>query len=137
MTMVRRLAVILAVLVAATVVTGCGGPRVGVVASTRVLKESVLALRFQAQLDEREKAMAADLRLLSGRLSAEDLEARRQSYLRDLSELKQSLEERLNERVRAVVAEVARERRLRVVLVKEAATTGGIDVTDDVIARLK
>jgi len=137
MTTHPRPAIVAIVLVAAALVSSCGGGPVGVVASNRVLKESVVALRYQAQLDEREKAMAADLRLLSGQLGAEDLEARRQSYLRDLSELKRSLEEKLNEQVRAVVAEVARERRLRVVLVKEAATAGGIDVTDDVIARLK
>lgn len=81
--------------------------------------------------------MAADLQLLAGRLSAEDLQARRQSYLKELNELKQSLEARLNERIRQAVAEVARERRLRVVLVKESVPIGGVDVTDDVIARLK
>jgi len=132
-----RLTLLHVALLGAVLVAGCGGPRVGVVASGRVLKESALALRYQNQLDESEKRMAADLRLLSGRLSPEDLEARRQSYLRDLADLKKSLEERLNEQVRTAVAEVARKRRLRLVLVKEAATHGGIDVTDDVIARLR
>lgn len=118
-------------------VSGCVGPRIGLVESRRILNESVLALTYQRQLDEREKAMAADLRLLSGQLKAEDLEARRQAYLRDLAEMKQSLEGRLNERIRAAVAEVAREQRLRVVLVKEAARLGGKDITEQVIARLK
>lgn len=118
-------------------VTACSGQRVGVVESKRILTESVLALSFQRQLDEREKAMATDLRLLSTQLSPEDLEARRQAYLRDLAELKSSLETRLNERIRVTVAEVAKERRLRVVLVKEAVRIGGTDITPLVIARLK
>lgn len=118
-------------------VSGCTGPRIGVVESRRILNESVLALSYQRQLDEREKAMATDLRLLSAQLTAEDLEARRQAYLRDLAEMKQSLETKLNDRIRATVAEVAKEQRLRVVLVKEAARVGGTDITELVIARLK
>ncbi len=123
--------------VAALVVSGCGGPRLGVVDSRRVLTESVLALTYQRQLDDREKAMAADLQLLAGQLSRQDFEARRQTHLQDLNNLKRELEQRLNDRVRTEVAEVARRRRLRVVLVKNVAQVGGIDMTDEVIARLK
>lgn len=123
--------------IAILAVAGCGGSRVGVVDSQRILNESVLALSFQKQLDDQEKAMAADLRLLTGRLSPEDLEARRQSYLRDLEGLKREFEGRLNESLRKTVAEVAGRRRLKVVLVKDATKLGGIDVTQDVIDRLK
>lgn len=133
----RRAMLLMAGAAASLLVSGCAGPRVGVVESRRILNESVLALSYQRQLDEREKAMATDLRLLSAQLTAEDLEARRQAYLRDLSEMKQSLETKLNDRIRATVAEVAKEQRLRVVLVKEAARVGGTDITELVIARLK
>lgn len=133
----RRGMLLMAGVAASLLVLGCASPRVGVVESRRILNESVLALSYQRQLDEREKAMATDLRLLSAQLTAEDLEARRQAYLRDLSEMKQSLETKLNDRIRATVAEVAKEQRLRVVLVKEAARVGGTDITELVIARLK
>lgn len=123
-------------LAAALIVAGCA-PRVGVVDSRRVLTESVLALSYQRQLDDREKAMAADLQLLAGQLKPEDFEARRESHLRDLEEMKQDLEQRLNTRIRQEVAGVARRKRLRIVLIKDVAQIGGIDVTDDIIARLK
>lgn len=125
------------VVLAALVVSACGGPRLGLVDSRRVLDESVLALSMQRRLDEQEKAMAADLRLLASQLSPEDLEARRQLHLRDLQQLKADLEAQLNERIRQAVAEVAKRRRLRVVLVKDVTRLGGIDVTADVIERLK
>ncbi|MDR7401488.1 MAG: hypothetical protein QN155_04610 [Armatimonadota bacterium] len=134
MTSRRVLPILLAL--AALALPGCS-PRVGVVDSHRVLNESVLALSFQKQLDDREKAMVADLQLLRGQLSPEDLEARRQTYLRELAALRADLERRLNERVRQAAAEVARRRRLRVILVKDATRWGGVDVTDEVIARLK
>ena len=118
------------------VATGCG-PRIGVVDSKRIINESVLGLSYQKQLDDREKGMVADLRLLTGQLSKEDLEGRRQTYLKELAALRRDLEEQLNERVHAAVADEARRRRLRVVLVKQAIRFGGIDITDVVLARLK
>lgn len=126
-----------ALLLAALVSAGCGGPRVGVVDSGRILNESLPALTYQKQLDDREKTMTADLRLLVGRLSQAELEARRQTHLRELESMKRELEDRLNEQVRKAVEEVARDRRMRLVLVKEATPLGGVDVTEDVLNRLK
>ena len=134
--MTRRLA-LAALLAAAVAVSGCAGPAIGVVDSRRILNESLPALTYQRQLDDRERAMATDLRLLAGRLSQADLDARRQNHLRELQELKQELESRLNEQVRKAVEEVAQARRIRVVLVKEAAPIGGIDVTQDVLDHLR
>ena len=132
-----RLTSLLPVIVGLTLVaTGCA-PRVGVVDSKRILNESVVALSYQKQLDDREKAMVADLRLLTGQLGKEDLEARRQAYLRELATLRRDFEERLNQRIHAAVAEEARGRRLRVVLVKQVTRLGGIDITDAVLQRLK
>jgi Skp family chaperone for outer membrane proteins len=127
-----------ALLVAGVVLTlaGCA-PRVGVVDHKRILNESVLALTFQKQLDDREKTMVTDLRLLTGQLSREDLEARRQAYVRELAGLRGELESRLNDRIRTAVGEEARRRRLRIVLVKEVTRLGGIDITDAVLDRLK
>lgn len=127
---------VLLIAVAALAVTGCA-PRIGVVDSKRILNESVLALSYQKQLDDREKAMLTDLQLLSGQLSREDLEARRQTHVRELTAFRRDLEGRLNDRIREAVAEVARRRRLQFVIKKEAAKLGGVDITDQVIERLK
>jgi outer membrane protein len=131
--MTRRLIVIVGL---AVLVGGCA-PRVGVVDSQRLLNETVVGLSFQKQLADREKAMEADLQLLSSQLSQNDLAARRQMYLRELATLRQELEGRLNDRIRKATAEVARQRRLRIVLVKGPTLMGGVDVTDAVIERLK
>jgi len=132
----RRLA-LGALLLAGLVASGCARPAIGVVDSRRILTESLAALAYQRQLDDRERAMAADLQMLSNRLSRDDLVARRQGHLRELQELKRELEGRLNEQVRKAVEDVARTRRMRVVLVKEATPVGGVDVTEDVLNLLK
>lgn len=124
-------------LIGALAVSGCGSTPVGIVDGRRLLNESVLALSYQKQLDDREKAMASDLRLLANTLSKEDLDARRTVFQQDLAKLKQSLEDQLNAQIRKSVAEVARKRRLRVVLIQQTTLMGGVDVTADVIERLK
>ena len=132
----------LLVLLAVLGLSACGGGRVAIVDSDRILNESVRALSYQKQLDEREKTMALDLQLLSGRLSAADLEARRNQYLRELSQQKLELEERLNKEIRDVVGQVVREKGLRgAVLVKDpvlyAVSGRSVDITAEVIARLR
>ena len=133
---------VLLVLLALLGLSACGGGRVAIVDSDRILNESVRALSYQKQLDEREKTMALDLQLLSGRLSAADLEARRNQYLRELSQQKLELEERLNKEIRDVVGQVVREKGLRgAVLVKDpvlyAVSGRTVDITAEVIARLR
>jgi len=133
---------VLLVLLAVLGLSACGGGRVAIVDSDRILNESVRALSYQKQLDEREKTMALDLQLLSGRLSAADLEARRNQYLRELSQQKLELEERLNKEIRDVVGQVVREKGLRgAVLVKDpvlyAVSGRSVDITAEVIARLR
>ncbi len=124
------------------VVSGCGSGRIALVDSARILNESVRALAYQKQLDEREKAMALDLQLLRNRLPAADLEARRNQYLRELQQLKVELEDRLNKEIRDVAGQIAREKGLRsAVIVKHAvifnSSGRAIDITDEVIARLR
>ncbi|MBI4278539.1 MAG: OmpH family outer membrane protein [Armatimonadetes bacterium] len=125
------------VLTAALLTSGCLGPRIGVVDTRRVLNESVKALRYQKQLDEREKLMAADLALLTPRMRREEIEARRALYLRELQEMKRELETRLDRELREAVAQVAQQRRLQGVFVKGNTPLGGTDITGEVLEKLK
>ncbi len=121
----------------AALAAGCSRPAVGVVDTQRVLNESVLALRYQKQLNDREKVMAAELSLAAQRLDRRALEQQRLAYVRELQQLRADLEDRLNRRLREAVEEVARKERVRVVLVKGAAVVGGKDLTDQVLERLR
>lgn len=127
--------------VAVIIATGCQTGQVGMVDSQRILTESAKALRYQKELDDRERAMTADLQLLVSQLSKEDLEARRQQYFRELQGLRTELEETLSREVRETIQQVVRERRLRGVLVKGPVVYGRpgavLDITQEVIDRLK
>jgi len=121
---------------AALLLGGCG-PAVGVVDTQRVLNESVKALQYQKQLDDREKQMVAELSVLSPQISKADLDARRAGYLTELSQMKRDLEGQLNQEIARVAGEVAREDRLQIVLVKGQTLLGGRDITQQIIDRLK
>lgn len=128
--------------VALLALSACSSARLAVVDSDRVLNQSVRALSYQKQLDEREKGMALELRLLSGQLPAADLEARRNQFLKELQEMKTELEGRLNKEIRETVAAIVRERGFRgAVIVKDPVLFTQprltVDITDEVIAKLK
>jgi len=124
------------VLAAMLLTAGCG-QAVGIVDSQRVLNESLKALQYQKQLDDREKQMAAELSVLAPQVSRAELAARRARLLTELGQMRQNLEGQLNQELMKVAAQVAREDRLRLVLVKAPVAFGGRDITQQVIERLK
>ena len=139
----RNRRAVLAAVLAAVVITAaaCTGGQVGLVDNRRILTESAKALRFQKEIDDRERAMATDLQLLANQLSKEDLEARRAQYFQELQALRAQLEQTLNREVHDAIQLVVREKRLRGVIVKgpvvysRPGTT--VDITQDVIDRLR
>lgn len=116
--------------------TGCTAP-VGVVDTQRVLNESVRALQYQKQLDDREKQMAAELTALAPQVGKAELTARRERFRTELGQMKTALEAQLNQQITQVAAQIAQERRLRLVIVKGPVLKGGRDITQQVIDRLK
>ena len=132
----RRLWGAVLVLSAVVLLSGCG-TAIGVVDSQRVLNESVKALQYQRQLDDREKQMAAELQALAPQVSQAELTARRARLLTELAQMRRDLEAQLNQEIYQVAGRVARQDGLRIVIIKGAALRGGRDVTQQVIDQLK
>jgi outer membrane protein len=134
--MAHLLMSLLALAVAVTAAS-CEGSAIGVVDTQRVLNESVRALQYQKQLDDREKQMVQELAAIAPQISKADLTARRARYLTELGQMKHDLEGQLTQQLNRVASEVAKQDRLRVVLVKGPLAYGGRDITEQVIERLK
>ena len=115
----------------------CGGAPVGIVDTQRVLNESVRALQYQKQLDDREKQMVAELAAVAPQVSKADLNARRARYLTELAQMKRDLEGQLTQQLAQVASEIAKRDHLRAVLVKTPISYGGRDITQQIIDRLK
>jgi outer membrane protein len=131
-----RLGMPILVLAAALASGGCSAP-VGIVDTQRVLNESVRALQYQKLLDDREKQMAAELSALAPQVGKAELTARRARLLTELGQMKSALETQLNQQIARVAAQIAQEKRLRLVIVKGPVLKGGRDITQQVIDRLK
>jgi Skp family chaperone for outer membrane proteins len=109
--------------------------------SRRIVTESARALRFQKDIDDRERAMAQDLQMLANQLSKEDLDARRAQYFQELQALRAQHEQTLNREVHNALQQVVKEKRLRGVMVKGPVVYSRpgstVDITEDVIDRLR
>lgn len=130
-----------ALALAAVLTAGCTAGRVGLVDSRRILTESAKALRYQKEIDDREREMLTDLQLLVNQLTKEDLEARRQQYFRELQDLRGDRQEALNREIRDVIQQIVRQKRLRGVIVKGPVVYtregSAVDITQEIIDRLK
>ena len=115
----------------------CTGSTVGIVDTQRVLNESVRALQYQKQLDDREKQMVAELAAIAPQVGKAELNARRARYLTELGQMKRDFEAQLTQQLNQAAGEIAREDHLRIVLVKAPIWAGGRDITQRVIDRLK
>jgi len=124
-------------LAAALMVGRCGAAPVGLVDTQRVLNESVKALQYQKQLDDREKQMVAELSAVAPQVSKADLSARRARYMTELGQMKRDFEAQLTQQLNQAAAEVAKQDHLRVVLLRAPVWSGGQDITQQVIDRLK
>ena len=124
-------------LAAALMVGRCGAAPVGLVDSQRVLNESVKALQYQKQLNDREKQMVAELNAVAPQVSRADLSARRARYMTELGQMKRDFEAQLTQQLNQAAAEVAKQDHLRVVLLRTPVWSGGQDITQQVIDRLK
>lgn len=136
-----RTALIAVLGVAVLTAAGCQSGQVGLVDSRRIITESARALRFQKDIDDRERAMATDLQMLANQLSKEDLDARRAQYFQELQALRTQLEQTLNREVHNALQQVVKEKRLRGVMVKGPVVYSRpgstVDITQDVIDRLR
>ena len=124
-------------LAAALMVGRCGAAPVGLVDTQRVLNESVKALQYQKQLDDREKQMVAELSAVAPQVSKADLSARRARYMTEHGQMKRDFEAQLTQQLNQAAAEVAKQDHLRFVLLRAPVWSGGQDITQQVIDRLK
>lgn len=127
-----------ALALAAVILTnGCGRGVVGFVDTRRVLNESVRALEYQKQLNDREKQMVAELAVLAPQVSRTELQARRARLVTELGQMQRDLEGQLNQQLSQVAGQVAKEQGLRLVVTRAPVAFGGRDITQQVIDRLK
>lgn len=111
--------------------------RVGVLDLAKVVKESPRARAFEQELAEKFESLQAELKEMPAGLSEAERARREEQVTQAYLDFKEQLEKRLEREIDEAVAAVAKDQRIDVVVFKESVRYGGIDITADVIKRLR
>lgn len=116
--------------------TGCGGQKaVGIIDVDQVVAKSQQAQKYQEQLSAKGKELTE--RLQGSQATGEAKEKEQQQAYNEFIQTKQELEQKLDQDMQKAVEEVAKEKKLTTVLFKKDVRYGGVDITEEVIEKLK
>ncbi|WP_019878378.1 OmpH family outer membrane protein [Succinispira mobilis] len=130
---------ILLILVIGLLVSGCAGRNnaIGVVDMEKVATSSEKVKSLQTQMQEKIKLAAEELDKDRQALQPEEFNKKKVAKDAELRGLSQKMQDELEQEVQKIMAEIAKEKNLGAVLVKQGVAQGGVDITDEVIKRLK
>lgn len=134
----KRLAAAVLLTACVGALAGCGGEdKVGVVDMERVKKEAPLVQQYKQKTEEKQKTVMGELQQAQSTMSPEEFQKKQQQSQQELNIFAASMQRQFMSDIRGKLGEIAKEKEVGIVVVKEAVPNGGIDVTDDLIAKLQ
>lgn len=134
----KGLAAAMMTIVCAGMLAGCGGEdKVGVVDMSRVQKEAPLVQQYKEKTEAKQKELNKELQEAQKTMSEEEFAKKRQQADQELNIYGASMQRQFASDIQTKAGEVAKEKEIGIIMTKEAAPSGGIDVTDDIIAKLQ
>ena len=127
------------------VMSGCGKAKIGYIDGDRIMKEAPqiqsLVEEGNAKIQQAQEDAEKDLAEKKGTMSDEDYQKAQADARRKVAGLNQSYSVQLKQKLDAALADVAKEKKLDVVVdnqvQQKVVIEGGIDVTDDAINKLQ
>mgnify|MGYP002680590556 CR=1 FL=1 len=118
----KRLGIVAAMLALTGMLAGCGGKdNVGVVDMSRVQKEAPLVQQYKQKTEDKQKSIEKQL----------------QDAQQELNIFGASMQRQFMSDIQSKLGDIAKDKNVGIIVVKEAVPSGGIDVTDDLIAKLQ
>ncbi|EAX46466.1 outer membrane chaperone Skp (OmpH) [Thermosinus carboxydivorans Nor1] len=138
----KRKLILAAVLVfaVALLLGGCAGvgqQGVGVLDVNKVMAESPKVKQFQEQLNAKGKELSDQLEKDKASLSPEEFQKRQEAAYGEFLKTKQDLESQIDASIKQALDQVAKDKKLGIVLYKNGVAQGGIDITDEVIKKMQ
>ncbi len=134
----KRLGIVAAMLALTGMLAGCGGKdNVGVVDMSRVQKEAPLVQQYKQKTEDKQKSIEKELQDAQQSMSAEDFQKKQQQAQQELNIFAASLQRQFMSDIQSKLGDIAKDKNVGIIVVKEAVPSGGIDVTDDLIAKLQ
>lgn len=131
--------VIFSLLVAfAVVLSGCAQTSaIGVLDVEKVMTESPKVKALQDQLNQKGQELFTRLEAEKAKLAPEQVQAQQDAAVKEFQQTKQTLEQQVDEAMKQSIEQVAKEKKLGAILYKSGVAQGGVDVTQDVINKMK
>ena len=134
----KRLGIVAAMLALTGILAGCGGKdNVGVVDMSRVQKEAPLVQQYKQKTEDKQKSIEKELQDAKQNMSAEDFQKKQQQAQQELNIFGASMQRQFMSDIQSKLGDIAKDKNVGIIVVKEAVPSGGIDVTDDLIAKLQ
>ena len=134
----KRLGIVAAMLALTGMLAGCGGKdNVGVVDMSRVQKEAPLVQQYKQKTEDKQKSIEKELHDATQNMSAEDFQKKQQQAQQELNIFGASMQRQFMSDIQSKLGDIAKDKNVGIIVVKEAVPSGGIDVTDDLIAKLQ
>ncbi len=110
---------------------------IGVINVDTIMKQSPKVKAFQDELNQKGKELSDQLETEKSNLSQEEFKQHQNASYNEFLKIKQDFEAKIDLSIKQALAEVAQEKKLKIILYKNSVAFGGLDVTLDVIAKMK
>ena len=134
----KRFAAVVCMILAIGALSGCGSEdKVGYVDMARVQKEAPMVQQYQKKMEDKDKALNDELQKENQSMSAEDFQKKQQQAQQERQIYAASMQQQFLSEIQTKLADIAKDKNVGIVVYKEVVPSGGIDVTDDLIAKLQ
>ena len=133
-----RYLVAISMVIMAVVVSGCGqNKNVGVIDVEKVVTESPKIKVMNEELMAKHKEIEEKLNTDKTTLSEADFNNAKQAADAEFTALRKDLSGKMETEIKTNLEKIAKERNLSVIIKKNVTVQGGVDVTDEMIAKLQ
>lgn len=133
-----RYLVSISMVIMAVVVSGCGqNKNVGVIDVEKVVTESPKIKVMNEELMAKHKEIEEKLNTDKTTLSEADFNNAKQAADAEFTALRKDLSGKMETEIKTNLEKIAKEKNLSVIIKKNVTVQGGVDVTDEMIAKLQ
>ncbi|WP_346353592.1 OmpH family outer membrane protein [Azotosporobacter soli] len=134
----KRIGLVVLMVLVMGLLGGCSGAAtVGVVDMNKVMTDSPKVKDLQEQLKTKGTALEEGLNKEKASLSPEEFQKRQEQAYGEFVKLQQDVKGQFDTSLNKAMEEVAKDKKLGVILHKGGVATGGVDVTDEVLKKLQ
>lgn len=134
----KRVLTVASVMALAGMLSGCGSDdKIGTVDLERVQQEAPLMQQYKQKTEDKQKAVEEELKQAQATMSPEDFQKKQAQAQQELNIFGASMQRQFMSDIQSKLGEIAKEKKVGIVVVKEAVPQGGVDMTDDLIKKMQ